>query len=97
MWAVGINVTTGIVFATPAAYGGYGYNAVQLGYLYFSPIVGVLVAEIFGHFFNDVLQNRYIRTHHGVFEPEARLWPCYIVALFNIPGLVLVGQTVYHH
>ncbi|KAI1621291.1 major facilitator superfamily domain-containing protein [Exophiala viscosa] len=37
MWAVGINVTTGVVFATPASYGGYGYNTIQLGCLYFSP------------------------------------------------------------
>lgn len=97
MWAVGINITTGIVFATPAAYGGFGYTAVQLGYLYFSPIVGVLVAEVFGHFFNDFLQKRYIHRHRGVFEPEVRLWPVYIAAVFNVPGLVLVGLTVYHH
>lgn len=97
MWAIGINITTGIIFATPASYGGYGFTAVQLGYLYFSPIVGIIIGEFFGNFFNDFLQTRYIHKHRGIFEQEVRLWPIYIAAVFNIPGLVLVGQTVSHH
>ncbi|KAH7085784.1 major facilitator superfamily domain-containing protein [Paraphoma chrysanthemicola] len=96
-WIIGINITTAVIFATPIRYGGYGYNNVQLGYLHFSPIVGVILAEIFGHYFNDFLARRYISKHGGIFEPEVRLWPVYIGALFNVPGVILVGQTVANH
>lgn len=96
-WIIGINITTAVIFATPIKYGGYGYTNVQVGYLHFSPIVGVIIAEIFGHFFNDFLVRRYISKHGGIFEPEVRLWPVYIGAVFNIPGVVLVGLTVANH
>ncbi|KAF2851658.1 MFS general substrate transporter [Plenodomus tracheiphilus IPT5] len=96
-WIIGINITTSVIFATPVEYGGYGYTNVSLGYLHFSPIVGVVIAEILGHFLNDFIARRYVAKHGGVFEPEVRLWPVYIGAVFNIPGLVLVGQTVANH
>lgn len=96
MWSIGINITTSTIFGTPVKFGGYGYNNVQIGYLYMSPIVGVLLAEIFGHFFNDFLARRYIHKHKGRFEPEVRLWSVYISAWITIPGLILVGQAVQH-
>ena len=97
MWSVGINITSSILFATPKAVGGYGFNAKALGFLYLTPIVGVSLGELFGHFFNDFLANRYIRTHHGIFKPEARLWTNYIAAFFMIPGLIIVGQALEKH
>lgn len=68
----------------------------QIGYLHFSPIVGTVVAEIFGHWFNDAMARRYIHRHRGVFEPEVRLWPVFIAAFFTIPGIIIVGQAVFH-
>ncbi|KAH7254422.1 hypothetical protein NW759_009586 [Fusarium solani] len=96
-WAIGINITTAILFAIPREAGGYGYSYYGLGYLYFSPIVGVLFGEVFGHYFNDYVARRYVRKHKGVFEPEARLVTIYISALFMIAGLVLLGQALHHH
>ena len=96
MWAIGINISTSIIFGTPREYGGYGYNNYQVGFLHFSPIVGIIIAEVFGHWFNDFMARRYIHKHHGVFEPEVRLWPVYISAIFAIPGIIIVGFAVSH-
>lgn len=97
MWAVGINQTSSILFATPVAEGGYGFAQDTVGYLFFAPIVAILLGEFFGHFFNDYLQHRYVRKHEGVFVPEARLSPIYLAGFFQIPGLTLLGQALTHH
>ncbi|KAH7367122.1 major facilitator superfamily domain-containing protein [Plectosphaerella cucumerina] len=97
MWAIGINITTAILFGTPREFGGYGYSFNGVGYLYFSPIVGVLLGEIFGHYFNDWLAQRYVRRHGGVFEPEARLSMIYVSAVPMIVGLVVLGQALQYH
>ncbi|KAM0231625.1 hypothetical protein ACHAPO_008473 [Fusarium lateritium] len=96
-WAIGVNISTAILFGLPQAMGGYGYSFTQLGYLHFAPIVGVFLGEIFGHFFNDFLTRRYVRKHNGVFEPEARLVTIYISAIPMIAGLVLMGQALHKH
>ncbi|KAF4975664.1 hypothetical protein FZEAL_7554 [Fusarium zealandicum] len=96
-WAIGINITTAILFALPQEIGGYGYTYYGLGYLYFSPTVGAILGEFFGHWFNDFLARRYVRKHKGVFEPEARLAMIYISAVFMIIGLVVLGQALHHH
>lgn len=72
-WAIGINVSASLLFATPKELGGYGYSYTSLGYLYFTPIVGIIVAEIVGHYINNWLQRWYIKRHNGIFQPEARL------------------------
>lgn len=97
MWSVGINITTSILFETPREAGGYGFGSKAVGYMYFTPIVAVIIGETFGHFFNDYIANRYIRLHHGRFEPEVRLWTCYIAIAPMIPGLIMVGQALHHH
>jgi MFS family permease len=97
MWAIGINITTAILFGTPREFGGYGYSFNGVGYLYFSPIVGVLLGEIFGHYFNDWLAQRYVRRHGGIFEPEARLSMIYVSAVPMIVGLVVLGQALQYH
>lgn len=96
-WAIGINITTAILFALPREAGGYGYSYNGLGFLYFSPIVGIMLGEVFGHFANDHIARRYVRKHNGVFEPEARLVMIYISGIFMIVGLVVIGQALYHH
>lgn len=95
MWSVGINISSSILLLeTPREAGGYGFSATTLGYIYFTPVVGIIIGELFGHWFNDFIAARYIRQHHGVFVPEARLWTPYLGAALMIPGLVLVGQTL---
>ena len=97
MWSVGINITSAILLQTPKMVGGYGLDNKAIGWVYFTPVVGVIIGEAFGHFFNDLLARRYIRSHSGIFKPEARLWTIYIASLFMIPGLILVGQALQKH
>jgi hypothetical protein len=97
MWAVGINQTSSILFATPVVAGGYGFSQNAVGFLFFAPIVGVVLGEMFGHYFNDFVAARYIAKHSGRFVPEARLWPIYVSAIFLIPGLIIIGQALGHH
>lgn len=96
MWSVGINTTSAILFLTPAPQG-YGYFPRSMGFLSFTPIVGALIGEIFGHFFNDFIAKRYLRSHAGVFHPEARLPTTYIAGALMIPGLIAVGQALEFH
>jgi MFS family permease len=96
MWAVGINITSSILLETPREAGGYGFGARGVGFVYFTPVVAVTLGEIFGHFFNDYLANRYIKRHNGLFRPEARLPANYIAAVLMIPGLIIVGQALGH-
>ena len=97
MWFIGINVSSSILLLTPKSYGGYGLSPVSTGYVYFTPIVSVLIGEAFGHWFNDYVVKLYGRRHHGLFVPEVRLWTTCVGILFMVPGLVLVGQALYHH
>jgi hypothetical protein len=94
MWAVGINITSSILLGTPREAGGYGFSARGVGFVYFTPIVAVTLGEIFGHWFNDFMANRYIKRHNGIFKPEARLPANYIAAIVMIPGLIIVGQAL---
>lgn len=96
-WAIGINITTAILFALPRDLGGYGYSYTGIGFLYFSPIIGILLGEIFGHFANDYLARRYVRKHNGVFEPEARLPMIYISGTLMAVGLIVIGQALAQH
>jgi len=50
MWAVGINITSSILLETPRELGGYGFTTLGIGYIYFTPIVSVILGEFFGHF-----------------------------------------------
>ncbi|GAA5855545.1 hypothetical protein JCM9279_005115 [Rhodotorula babjevae] len=97
MWAVGINVTSSIIFGLPKAIGGYGFSLTTISYLYFTPLVALFIGEVFGHFANDWIAARYVRRHNGLFRPEARL-PIYFIAVaVMIPGLIIVGQALEHH
>ncbi|KAJ4988555.1 MFS-type transporter [Stagonosporopsis vannaccii] len=97
MWSIGINITTSILFATPVEFGGYGFSATSVGFLYFTPVVAVFIGEIFGHYFNDYLANRYIHRHRGIFEPEVRLTTVYISTVVMVPGLILLGFALERH
>jgi hypothetical protein len=59
-----------------------------------APIVGAIVGEVWGHFFNDFLCNLYIKTHGGKYNPENRLWGVWIPCAFGIAAMVLYGQTL---
>ena len=60
-WAVGINITSSILFSIPRAGGGYGFSLRTISFLYFTPLVGLAIGEAIGHWANDAVAARYIR------------------------------------
>ena len=89
-WAIGI-VTTVTQFIRPPP---YLLDNTQASLFYFAPIVGGIVGEFWGHFFNDFLSNLYIKNHHGKYSPENRLWGAYVPCAFGIAAIVLYGQAL---
>ena len=83
-WAIGI-VTTVTQFIRPPP---YLLDDTQASLFYFAPIVGSLVGELWGHWFNDFLCNRYIRTHNGEYQPENRLWGVWPACAFGVTAMV---------
>ena len=96
VWFIGINISSSILLGLPRTLGGYGLSPVGVGYVFFTPIVGTIIGEIFGHWFNDYLVTLYMRKHKGRFVPEIRLWTTYVGLPLMAAGLVLVGQALRH-
>lgn len=93
MWAIGI-ITTITQFVKPPP---YLFSDSATALIYLAPFTGVLIAEAYGHFLNDFLQNHYIRRHGGRHKAENRLWALYPVICISVGGLLLYGQTLQHH
>ncbi|RVX69035.1 hypothetical protein B0A52_06748 [Exophiala mesophila] len=94
MWIIGINQLSTLLLSLPKEVGGYGFSRDALSYMYFAPIIGILVGAGLGRFVIDFACNRYIQHHNGVYAPEARIPPTYFATLFLVPGLVLFGQAL---
>lgn len=93
MWTIGI-VSTITQFVVPPPYR-FSHTAVAL--LFFAPMIGTVLAEFWGHWFNDFLCKRYIAKHNGKYEPENRLWGVYPAWILGICGLILFGQAIQNH
>lgn len=91
-WAIGI-VTTITQFTRPPP---YLLNDLDSSLFYLAPIVGSIAGEFWGHWFNDFVSNRYIKTHNGRYLPETRLWGVYAPAVLATTSLILYGQTLQH-
>ncbi|KIW08474.1 uncharacterized protein PV09_01376 [Verruconis gallopava] len=99
MWTIGI-VSTITLFTKPppqATPPGYGFSETASALIYIAPMVGTVMAEFWGHWFNDFLQNRYIKKHGGQYKPENRLWGVYPAWIIGVAGLVTFGETLQHH
>ncbi|KEP51333.1 MFS general substrate transporter [Rhizoctonia solani 123E] len=92
-WTIGINVTLVIFLQTPAPLG-YGLNSDQSSAMYLTPIVAALIGELAGHWLNDFVAKQYIKRHHGVFRPEARLVVPYVGSFWATVGLITIGASL---
>jgi MFS family permease len=90
MWSIGVNVSLPL-FVYPPPPIGYGFSSLTIALLYIGPMLATVIGETFGHFFNDWIANDYIRRHHGVYQPETRLWMTYISTAFMAGGLIFIG------
>ena len=96
MWAIGINVTSSILIATPPP-AGYGYSLTGTSFVYFTPVVALIIGELIGHWANDWIQYYFARKHHGNFVPEVRLYSTWPALVLCVVGLTIVGQTLQYH
>ena len=48
MWSVGINGTL-ILFLIPPKPAGYGFDTVAVALIYFAPMIGIVIGELWGH------------------------------------------------
>lgn len=92
MWTIGL-VSTITQFVKPPPYL-FGNTATAL--IYLAPMIGTIAAEFWGHWFNDFICQRYIKTHKGHFAPENRLLGVYPPWIIGIAGLVTFGETIQH-
>jgi len=95
-WAIGINTTLVVFLQSPPPFG-YGFSGDATAVFYLTPIISTFLGEVVSHYLQDLFTNHYIKTHHGVFEPEARLWMCYIGTTLNFVGLLVLGGTLNGH
>jgi hypothetical protein len=84
MWAVGINITSSILFATPKEAGGYGLPLTKISGLYATPLVALFIGEVFGHWANDAVADWHARRNGGVAIPERRLFTFFVAAFVMI-------------
>lgn len=92
MWTIGIVSTISQFVLPPPVAGGYGFSLVALAMLYWAPMVGTVVAEFWGHWFNDFLAKKYMARYSF----ESRLTAVYPAVVIGVVGLVVFGQTLQH-
>ncbi|KAH8887308.1 MFS general substrate transporter [Thozetella sp. PMI_491] len=90
MWTIGMVGTISQFVLPPPIAGGYGFSYVALAMLYFAPMIGTLLAEFWGHWFNDFLARRYMARY----SLESRLTGVYPAVIIGIVGLIVFGQTL---
>ena len=93
MWTIGMVSTISQFVMPPPIAGGYGFSYVALAMIYWAPMIGTIIAELWGHWFNDFLARRYMERYSF----ESRLTATYPAAIIGVFGLVLFGQTLDKH
>ncbi|KAM0746165.1 MFS general substrate transporter [Meredithblackwellia eburnea MCA 4105] len=91
-FSVGINVTNAVFTGSPRPFG-YGFSEYGTSAGYATPIVAVLIGEVIGRYFNDMVADRLIKRNNGVFLAEFRLWTCYIFVPLFLGGMMLLGAA----
>ncbi|KAH9477318.1 Efflux pump radE [Psilocybe cubensis] len=95
-FGIGINVTNAVFLGSPPPFG-YGFSEFAVAGGYATPIVSVILGELFGRYANDWIMNASIRRNKGVFEAESRLWACYIAIPLYICGFITLGASFQKH
>lgn len=69
-WVIGVNVTVSQLVTPPP----YAFTFSEQALSWLAPMIGAVVGECWGHWFNQWLQDSYIRKHGGTYVLENRLW-----------------------
>ncbi|KAJ9636425.1 hypothetical protein H2199_008100 [Coniosporium tulheliwenetii] len=88
--------TTLAIFVTPL----YGFGPRQIGFFYFTPVIGAILGEICGHWLHDKVASVITRCNKGTFQPEYRLAAIWLSTPFILTGLVMLGfalENAWHY
>lgn len=91
-WVIGVNTTVSQIVLPPP----YSFSTTAEAVSWVSPMIGAVLGELWGHWFNDWLFHRYIRRHNGSYSIENRLWGTYPPTLICFVGLILYGEAIQH-
>ncbi|KAL4802192.1 major facilitator superfamily domain-containing protein, partial [Aspergillus unguis] len=73
---------------------GYGFNALQTGLLYISPLLGTIIGSVIGGKLSDLFAKRSAARNKGVYEPECRLVMMLPGILITVTGLAIYGWSI---
>jgi len=93
---IGIFVTNAIFLGSPGPFG-FGFSQFGIAGIYATPIVGVFIGELIGHYANDAILRISTKRNNGFFEAESRLWSCYIGIPLYICGFLVLGAAFEKH
>ncbi|CDO78111.1 hypothetical protein BN946_scf184611.g3 [Trametes cinnabarina] len=91
-FSIGMNLTNSLFLGEPRPLG-YDYSPDMIATIYITPIVGLSVFVVVGHYLNDFIVTRSIKRNSGVYEAECRLWTCVIALPIYVMGLVVSGAA----
>ncbi|KAF7550001.1 hypothetical protein G7046_g8159 [Stylonectria norvegica] len=87
-----LNATASPVLSAPP----YNWGSSQVGLIYIGPLIGAGLGCVWAGVVADRLTLWLTRRNKGIREPEQRLWPLALSALFSCTGLILWGVGAEH-
>ncbi|MCJ1373889.1 hypothetical protein MMC20_005119 [Loxospora ochrophaea] len=95
---VGINTLLPVWLQRPEVEDGYGFTLKQSAAFTFCHWIGIIIVQVFGHWFNDSLPLAIARRQNGIWKPEDRLHSLWIPSLIINPiGLGIFGAALQYH
>jgi len=83
-WYNVLNGTASPILSAPP----YNWSSALVGCIYVGPIIGAILGCLWAGKIADKLAIYLARKNNGVREPEQRLWPLTIAAVFSAAGLI---------
>ncbi len=93
-----VNTLLTIFLQEPVKKGGYGFTPQQNAAFTFCLWIGIIAAQIYGHFLNDRIPLWLTKRYDGIWKPEYRLHTLWLPSLILLPvGLGIFGAGLQYH
>ncbi|MCJ1459192.1 hypothetical protein MMC28_009569 [Mycoblastus sanguinarius] len=97
-WFVMINTLLTVFLQEPEKLGGYGFTPQRNADFTLCLWVGIIFAQIYGHYLNGWLPLKLSRRNGGLWKPEYRLHTLWLPSLILLPiGLGIFGVALQYH